>query len=392
MDNKERSFIKYRPDIKYVPKILSIVNPSATYEPTEVVSKLLDATPSGVIGGLLDAVDDMNVLSQRLSKCLDGYNAGGVTFKDYANRFKTKSDGESISRFELANRASEAGSIQAEVYPLILSTVNECEGMINILNKELYKNTIDLAYLQVAEEKDKAFMDKTIEREVEGKLTSKEYNAVETIVILVEIANRVLQNSKNFIKDMNNLLCSTIDTYYNGNIVDIVSKFGEAEINTLEAIKDTSRLSFKKSVMAVDNDMTRHNRLNRNDMKTGVIDMFLNISKLRDYGGNDISSWISTIDTDYDSNPLTQIVCDALDGIEFINTQYVAAMGECFKQVKLDELVKNDLSTTLLEKKYARQKLKLISDIISEKKNGSFKPEAFVEKQRLKLKGNLCSK
>lgn len=393
MDIKERSFIKYRPNISYVPKILSIVNPSELYTPSPIVSRLLETTPSGMISNLLDLKDELDVLSQRLEKCLEGYMQDGISFRDYASNLKDNNgDKELVMQFESKNSTSESGSSQAEVYPLLIGSMQECDNLIKILNEQIYNNTANLNNLKASEDKDKAYLDAVVEKEMNGKLSDKEYNQIETRGILLEISSRSLKNSKNFIKDVNELLCSTINTYYNGSVADIVSKFGEADSNVLEALKDANRISFKKSVMDVNNDLTRHRRLNKNGMKDGAIRMLTNISKLRDYGSNDITNWIKTIDTEYDSNQYTQIVEDALDGVEFIHQQYTGAMGECFKQLKLDELVKSDLASTLQQKKYARQKLKLISDIITEKSNGIFDSQSFCTKHKLTTSGTLCSK
>lgn len=393
MDNKERLFIKYRPDIKYVPKILSIVNPDEIYEPSPIVNRLLDTIPSGIIGSLLDLKDDLDVLSQRLDKCLEGYNQGGMSFKDYASNLKdSNGDKELVMQFELKNGTSEDGSIQAEVYPLILDATQECDNLVALLNDQIYGGTADTNRLQKHEAEDKAFIDTIIAKEMNGELLEKDYNLLETRGALLEISSRSVKNSKNFIKDVNELLYTTINTYYNNSVVDIVSKFGEADSNVLEAIKDANRISFKKSVINVNNDLTRHRRLNKSGMKDGACRMFVNISKLRDFGSNDITKWVESIDTEYDSNPYTQIVADALDDVEFIHQEYTNAMGECFKQLKLDELVKSDLASTLLQKKYARQKLKLISDIITEKSNGPFDGETFCTKYKLTTPGTLCSK
>lgn len=393
MDNKERLFIKYRPDIKYVPKILSIVNPDEIYEPSPIVNRLLDTIPSGIIGSLLDLKDDIDILSQRLDKCLEGYNQDGIKFKDYALNLKdNQGDKELVMAFESKNSAAEDGSIQAEIYPLLIDTMKECDNFVALLNEHIYKGKVDTNHLQKHEAEDKAFIDSVIEKEINGQLLEKDYNLLETRGALLEISSRSVKNSKNFIKDVNELLYSTINTYYNDSVVDIVSKFGEADSNVLEALKDANRISFKKSVIDVNNDLTRHRRLNKSGMKDGASRMFINISKLRDFGSNDITKWVEGIDTDYDSNPYTQIVADALDNVEFIHQEYTNAMGECFKQLKLDELVKDDLTSTLQQKKYARQKLKLISDIITEKTNGPFDGEVFCEKYKLTTPGTLCSK
>lgn len=386
MLEKERSIIKYRPDLRYVPEILTNVDSKIEYIPSPLVDRITQKTPSGVLGELISSKEDAEVILEGLKKCV----ANDVDVNSYLNDIANNPS--KAKQIEKENASSPTGSTQLECIPLLLDIIEEYERLISLTTKLMYSDAVDLDKLDVLEKKDHMYIDDIVDKEINGILSNADKLNLETKVIEIESISKMSANSKKFLKDAISVLYSGLNRAYNGNIKDIVQAYGEAPIAVLEALKDTSKVEFKKTVMSCENDKVRLRRLNTGGMKQGMVATFQAIANLRDSQTNEICEWLSTIDTDYDQNPVTQVVEDALSSVEFIREEYERAKVEYFKQIKLDELVKNDIIATLKAKKIARQKLNLISDIISERRSNSFDVDSFIKSKGLMSSETLCTR
>ena len=392
IDNKDLDFIHYRPDISYKPKILSIVDADKLYVPIPNIKRLLDTTPSSVLGNVLDTKEMASMMMQRLDKCLEDFSVEGISFPEYSKNLKSENpDYEILRKFEDNNKSSEHGSVQAEMYPSIYKIENEMTELFNILNNSVYDGHVNPNNLKFAEDNDHAYIEDIVEKDFNNDIKSKETCEIESMSVITEIVNRCSANSNIFLKGLNGSFSGTINAYYGGGITSVLNELFATDDNTLQALKDTSRLSFKKTILTMQNDTIRDQRLNRSGMKKNSIQNFLNISRIRDEEINDLKELAFSIDTDYDRSPITKFVEDTLDDIEYIEDQYNLSIVECMKQIKLDELIKEDIINSLNNKKSARQRLNLISNVITEKKNDSYSIDMFINKNKLLEAGTICS-
>lgn len=394
MNNKERSYIKYKPSLQYKSPILSVVERGEEgFNPSPSLQRLLERTPSGVLGEISDTIEDNKVLQKRLEKCLENDVIGGISFSDYAKNLKDKEgDKELVRDFEKQNANSLFGSTQAEVYPMLVEMEEELTTLGDFINQTFYSGGIDMDFLHVAEEKDKSNIDNLISMESSGAMSQLDVGKLQTQDVALEISAKRIDNCKNMQKSINAVLCSTVNTYYNGNIGEIVKAFGNADISVLESMNACNTVSFNRSVMESNNDILRNARSNTPSMKSSMLELFSKVSKIKDDDCSKMLQYALSIDTDSDQSVLTQIVSDMFDSIEFAQDEFQKVTLEVFKQVKSDQLVKNDIVNTVQAKRFERQKSKLISDIITEKKSGTFDAESFISDRSLEAPGTLCSR
>lgn len=392
LTKQEVLHLKYKPELGLRSHILSYVTVEPDYVPSDVVGNLLDKTPSGILGELSATIDMAQVLQNRIEKCLSDFSIEGTTFSDYVKALKDDNgDKELVRNFEKKNALALNGTSQAETYPLLYSMELELKDLQDNINDIFYNGSANMDHLDVAESKDKAKLQHLVESDIKGSINRTNHSKLETESVVLELTSRRMENCKNMLKDVNTLLCTTVNTYYNDNIDDIVHKYGEADSDVLSSINEINAISFRKSAQLAENDSTRNSKLNSNAIKKDLNQLFNRISTIKD-NSNKTLEWALSIDTDYDQNAYTQIVADAFDQVEFANQEFEKATLEVFKQTKLDEVVRNDIVTSLQAKRYERQKYALISDILVEKKNGTFDPATFVNKRGLRNKGTVCSR
>lgn len=392
INNKERDYIKYNPSLTYSKKILSFVSEDTSYTPSDTIVNLLDKKPSGLLGDIQSELDINKMLQERLTKCLQDTNINGTTVAEYMQQAKRKDgDKELVRKFDKDNALAINGTSQAECLPLLLEMEEELLFLQERINQHFYNNEINLDHLEYAEEKDELKMNTLIDKDKQGTFTRLDRDNLAIDNLLLEVVYRRTNNCKNMSKQMNELLCTTVNTYYNGNVEDIVHKYGEADVKTLEHINEVNKISFRQTTALSEEDKLRNKKLNAPTIKADIQDMFSRICELKQRS-NAILDFALSIDTDYDQNAYTQIVSDAFDQVEFINESFDQAALELFKQIKLDEIVKNDIVDTMKAKREARQKIALISDIIKEKQSGTFNATEFVNSRGLRHQGTLCSK
>jgi hypothetical protein len=392
INSQERAYLKYKPSLKYDSKILSIVTEDAGYTPSSIVDNLLNKKPSGVLGEINELLDMNKMMQERLAKCLEDTNVNGITVSDYLKNARDKDgDKELVRQFNKDNARAINGTTQAECLPLLLEMEEELNYVSNNINKHFYNNEADTDHLETVEYKDDIRLDALVEKDKEGSLSNLDLDSIGFESVLLEIASRRVDNCRNFLKEINETLYSTVNTYYNDNIDSIVKTYGSTDITTLSVINDMNKVTFRSVSKLSEEDNLRNARLNSVDMKANLQEMLNRIGELKQQS-HSILNFALSLDTDYDQNENTQIVSDAFDQVEFINEEYEKAILEVFKQIKLDELAKTDIIDTMKQKREARQKISLITDIIKEKESGTFNAELFVKSKGLRNAGTICSK
>lgn len=392
INKKERDYIKYRPSLVYKKEILSLVEKTEAYTPDDSITNLLKTKPSGLLAEIDEASDIVEMMQERLEKCLEDTIVNDMTIKDYvSNATDDDGDKECIRVFDTSNALAINGTSQAECLPLLFDTKKELKSLSCFLNKYFYNNEANIEHLEHAEEKDEARITNLLNKDMANKLSESERTKLEKENFILEICHRRLNNCKNLTKQINELLCTTTNTLYNDCIDDVVCKYGEANIDVLESINDINKISFRKVAALCEEDKQRNKKLNSPSIKEDIQGLFVRIGELK-AKSDKILEWATSIDTDYDQNNYTQIVTDAFDQVELIQAEFEKVALEVFKQIRLDEIVKNDIVDTLKEKKALRQKIALISSIIEEKKNGTFDSEELIKNLGLRNPGTMCSK
>ena len=393
LNDKESKYIKYKPNLGFVPKILSKINPDDIYVLPPALEAITDILPSSILQELNDLIQDIAVLGERMAKCLQDDVAVGIPFKVYqAAKTSAEPDYEVISLYENHHATNLKGSIQAETYPILLEMGTELTQYKDFFNKQFYDGKADYEHLDVNADKEKAEIEKIVGDDINGKLSPTVYNKMEVNAQLSRYALNRVENAKKYVKDLNEVLCYTTNQYYNGYVRDVVTTLGNAPTETLKDFNSMNEIKFKQSVEMSEQDSIRAARLNTKELKQGMNEVVQTIANMKTNGSDNLLTWIKTLDSNFDQSPVTMIMTDALDRIEFVQEAYDEALLELFKHNRLDQMLKDDQIGTMLEKKKSRQLHTLISEIVLEKENGTFDVDKFLAEKKLELPGTLCTK
>lgn len=393
INEQDRDIINYKPNLGFKPKILTMVEPTSSYTLPPAIQALTDVLPSSIldeIGGLLG---DIDVLAKRMEMCLQDDVANGISFKDYQKEKKSANpNNDIINSYENYHKSDINGSTQGEVYPILLDMNKELSDYRDFLNNQFYNGNANYDYIDTVKEKEKAQIEKHIENDIGGTLSNSDFNKLQVQAQISNYAMERVNNAKNFIKDINKVLCSTANTYYNGSVKSVVQQFASADTSVLGDLNSMNKVRFNETVVKSQQDNRRDSKLNTPEIKQGMNEVVQKIATIKTSGIDNVVNWIKDIDTDYDQSPLTKVVSDALDRVEFVNSEYNKAVTELYKHNELDSMCKKDQINSLLEKKQARQIYNLISDIITEKDNNTFDLDKFIADKKLEHPGTLCTK
>lgn len=393
MNNFEREYINYRPQLGFTPKILSKVSPTTAYQLPPAIDKLTEVLPSSILDEVGKLIDDISILQKRLENCMKDTIVEGISFEEYKKEKRgANPDFDVIDKFEIHQKEKIHGTTQGEVYPMLIELEDELTEYRDFLNKQFYNGNANYEHLETVREKEKNKIEKSIEKDTLGQLNEYEYKKMEVDVQLSRYALNRIENNKKFVKGLNKVLCSSVQTYYNGHIRDIVREFSNAPINVLEQLNGMNKISFKGAVIKSRQDSRRDSKLNTKEIKKSINTTMNQIAMIKTENSNNVLSWIDSMDTDFDQSPTTMIIEDALDKIEFVEKEYDKSIKELYKHNELDRVLKEDQLSTLLEKKQSRQIFNLISDIVKEKKNNTFEIDKFISDRKLEHPGTLCTR
>ena len=392
INDKEREQLNYRPSIGYKPKVLSIVDPKAIYEVSPIISRLTDILGSDLLDELTGLLGDINVLQKRMEQCLQDTDGNGVSFKEYKKEKRSANpDYDKIVAYESYHATNLNGRIQAEVYPILLDMEDELTEYRDFINKQLFNSQADYEYTDTVRQKEKNTIDKLIESDMQGTLDKSTTRKLGVQAQITKYHQNRIENAKKFTKDLNGVLCYSQNVYYNGNVRRVVEQYATADVQVLDSLNSINKVKFNKTVVDSEKDKRRNAKLNSKESKHGMNTLIQTIADAKTTNNDVILEWAKTIDTDFDSSPLTQIVADVLDKVEFVNAEYDKSIMEMYKHNKVDEMVKADQIQTLTNKKATRQVTNLISDIITEKNSGTFNLDKFLLDRKLENPGTLCT-
>lgn len=392
INDKEREQLNYRPSIGYRPKILSIIDPKAMYEMPPIISRLTEVLGSDLLDDLTGLLGDINVLQKRMEQCLQDTDGNGVSFKEYKKEKRSANpDYDKIVAYESYHSTNLNGRTQAEVYPILIDMENELTEYREFINKQLFDGQADYEHTDTIRQKEKNKIDKFIESDIQGKLDKSTTRKLGVQAQITKYHQNRVENAKKFTKELNGVLCYSPNVYYNGNVRRVIEQYATADVQILDSLNSINKVKFNKTVVDSEKDKRRNIKLNSKESKQGMNTLMQNIANAKTINNDVILEWAKTIDTDFDSSPLTQIVADILDKVEFVNAEYDKSIMEMYKHNKVDEMVKADQIQTLTNKKATRQVTNLISDIVTEKNSGTFNLDKFLLDRKLENPGTLCT-
>ena len=393
INSEDRGILTYRPGLGYKPKILTKVESTSSYEMPPALQAITNVLPSSILDEITGLLGDIDVLAKRMEMCLQDDVADGISFKDYQKEKKSAEPNyDTINKYENYHKSDINGSTQGEVYPMLLDLSDELAGYRDFLNKQFYNGNANYDYIDTIRDKEKAQIEKHVENDINGELGNSDFNKLQVQAQISNYAMTRVDNAKIFIKDLNKVLCSTTNAYYNGNVKSVVKQYATASTSVLGDLNGMNKVRFNETVVKAQQDSRRDSKLNTPEIKQGMNDIAKKIADMKTSGADNVLNWIKNINTEHDTSPVTKIVADALDRIEFVNSEYNKVVTELYKHNELDAMLKQDQIGTLLDKKQARQVFNLISDIITEKDNNTFDLDKFIADKKLEHPGTLCTK
>ena len=251
MKNSEVQLVKYRPNLKYTSPILTNVNPDVEFSPSPTLERLMNKTPSGILGELDNTIEEMEVILERLKRC--------ETEKDVNEYIKAiQSNGTKAKDIEKANAFDITGTTQFECIPLLLDSIEECRKIKYMIKSSIYKDSTNSS-LKYYEHRDQTYIDFITKKELNKTMTMSELTTAESIAVMVDCASKMLSNTKSFVKGLISVLNNTLNEVYNGNIANIVQTYGSASLSVLTSLNDINKIQFKKACIECENDKIRYN-------------------------------------------------------------------------------------------------------------------------------------
>lgn len=392
MKQYERDYLKYRPIYGY--KSLLISKPVKTntqlYKPSKCVENVSNILPSKILNEIDGVLININLLQQRLEKCLEDEELKGIKFTQYKNEFKkNKPDYTLINTYEHTARTTLEGNIQTEFYSQLKDISLEMTNYKNDYEMYMYKSKSIENKKRLDE--DKAFIDNITNKDISNSLTAKDINNLNTKSQINYCALQSILNTQTHIKNMSNICYSNLNNKFNGEIRKVISNLNTLNTNTLINLKQINTMQFNNAVQLSENDILHNNRLNSNNIKSGILKTLYKVADMK-CEAVDLVEFSKSINTNNDNDIITDLVDSTIVSINYINDKYDKAVNIAFNQNRLDMIIKTDMYNSLSNKKELRQYINMLSNMITEKVNNTFDIDEFIKKYKLEDKGTLCTK
>jgi len=382
----ERTTLEYRPVLGHRPAV-SYLAKSLSEDPkaTELVD-CMSIKATDLLGTCLDTKTAAEKIVSGLEACLNDV-AGPVSLKDYLLA-RESGNREVTDQFEDYHRNDIGGSLQAEVYPVLLDLLGDIDECASHAQNAFFGGPVDTSKLeQLGEEEGKRYdklagqaaaggeLDK-LSLSYEAKLKYQLKDKIEGIQgFLTQIVNVMTTAPKDTLKDVRNV------------VTDLARAPGE-----LGNIKTLNSVNWRREATL---GQKTHNRAKNFD-SSGMAKM-LNVSVLRLKETRlekvrPLVNWIKGLDP---KSPTNILAGQIVSGMEDVDEAVDSTVLDMAKLNKSDAQTREDLVTSLKKKKTVRQIHQIVDGMQKyfnfENADLNKEVERFIANTGLDKDGDLCS-
>ena len=394
LDKQGRNYLEYRPKFGY--KSIYMAEPFKgadlrEYNPSKCIELLTSALPSSILNEINSLLENLDVMQKRLSHCLAHQRANGISFTQYRNELSSgKPDYKLINQWENHQRTSLDGSIQGEVYKYVLDMQHEFKDYHDMLNKQIYGAKSSLPIDKRVDE-DKQYVDNMVKKDMSGSLSPEDVNQIRVKTQLNHYALERVMNAQDYAKGLVSLCIYTLNDHFEGNIATIVQGLSDASLDYLRYFNHISKVGFKQKVSKAENDRLHAENMLSMSTKAGMNETMFGILNTVMDARQPMLTWASSLDSDDDNGPMTFLIQEVIERLEFLDKEHSNIMESMFGMNRLDVISKQDLLQTMREKKSSRMLVNLVDAMILEREKGTFDINRFIQKNRLLEPGSMCT-
>lgn len=392
LSSYDRSILNYRPDWGVKGVVIETMARDVNYKLPPNIDRLADVTPSDLLGELGDLLDEISKLNAKLELCLEDDSVDGVPFKQYAEeKRKDNPDHSLISKYEDYHESNINGNTQSEVFSILSSLEDELSEYRDFLNKQYCGGEADYSNLSKTKELEEEQIRDVVNQDIDKGMTLSQKAEIDMKAQQMVYAMRRIDGNKKFVEELNKLLYSSVNEYYNGSVRGVVEGLSQAPDEVMSILRESAEIDFKRNVIDTSSQKRRSDKLNSKEAKRGMNKTAIKVSDTN-YKTKKLIEWAMNVDTDYDTNPMTQIVTDVLDSADFVQEEQTKSMVEMLKQNELESRLRKDMLDSMKKKKNSRQVHSLMSAVEREKKRGNVDIDKFISDNKLESPGNLCTR
>jgi len=395
MRSQDRYLLEYRPKLEWQVDILGVVEaiglPEDTvdsYQMPDEIKTLLDNPAAEAFRAVTDLLNTINTLKDDLSICL--HNTGG--FLDYKESLENNNL-QSTDQYLNYYTGSLGGSTQAEVYYLLHQMMDEFNDLSEYIANEFFGENLSNQSIDSIRSKELMFFNDV----VAGHMSDPSNSALAAYPIRAAMVRamtwRVI-NAQVFVDDLSNVLKTTLNDHYSGQIVDLVAGLIDTPGQLLDQMQQMNEVAFTKASGQTAEIMERMQRLNSPQYKDSMQVQAKEMAELKLTGIN-VMKWAENLDLDNDNDPFVSYIGDVAIAVQEIEEAFENQLVDLYKFNMLDERIKSDYVRALQEKRKIRQIHNIIADIRDSQVNNSeparLVADKFVKAQSLQQPGTICT-
>lgn len=363
MKNQERLHIEYHPRLGLNINVGAIIeeerqSTGEAYHLPEEIMESLENPPCRSLEKALGTIGKIDNLLDGIEGRLTDTVSDGIPFQEYLDNKGPDGDLHIVHQWEDHQNLDLNGSIEGEVYPILLEVRENLVDKVNLLNKEVLVGDIEYDKIDdiCKHEKQK------IEDILRNDIAKSDPDVLASLKMNNELTDAIsgaVDGIADFVDDVTELLDMNVDEIFEG-IDEVVSHLTDASPENLDRLSMLASLGFAAKADAAQDIRQRMDRVK--ESSAILHEEISTLRKMKADAGK-VMQWFEGIDTDYDSSPITHLIEDNLESVDTILDSYDDVLLDIHKGNEMQAMQFEDLTDNLYAKETYRQTTKLTANI-----------------------------
>jgi hypothetical protein len=387
MNERERRFIEYRPQLGIVVDLKAIIESKRAemVDGGEVASNLPDNLPdlpeevkallelpipeevkealehpaTPVLDKALQTRDKVDNLLKDLEDMLKDDVANGVSFQDYLNNRGEDGDADIKRAWEDFHGKDINGKLAGDVYPVVANVRDQLDKHINLLNDMVLEGDIHHDSLEDLYKAEANRLDQIVRND--NLMNDENVRAeLKTKTEIVQAVEGAIDSISSFADDVTELVNLNVDDLFRNQVETVVEEFAEASSTNLESLGKFSELGFAQ--YAEETEEIKERMENVSDANE-ILHEELRQLRPMILEAHRVLTWLEEVDTNYDESPFTEVIENLLVPIECLIDTYEEVLLDMHKTNEMQTMQFEDFVGHLRWKESHRQTRHMTRDV-----------------------------
>jgi hypothetical protein len=367
MNDMERWYIEYHPRLGLNINVTAIIESQlealgtlapAAYNVPEELLEAMENPPCRSLEKAMDTMGKLDGLLDDIEENLADTVSGGISFQDYLSSREENGDPDVKRAWEEHQGKNLDGKLEGELYPVLLEARKNLADKVMLLNKEVLVGDIEYDKVDDICKQEKQKVEDILKNDV-AKSDPAVLAELKMNNELTDAISDAVDDIAAFVDEAEELLNMNVDDIFEG-VDEVVSHLADAKPDDLTRLSTLAEIGFAKQ--AEESEAIKDRMDLVGESNTLLHEEIAKFRTLKADAGK-IMEWFESIDTNYDSSPITNIIEDNMESVDDVLDGYDDVLLDMHKGNEMQKMQFEDLTQVLYSKETYRQTTSLTKNM-----------------------------